>query len=66
MSVAGTDPDLCWLLSNINRQEKENPGYLLKGIQDFCVETGTGHSHRRDDDDDDDGDDDDDVDGTFF
>jgi hypothetical protein len=29
MSVAGTDPDNCRLLSYINRQEKGNPGCLL-------------------------------------
>jgi hypothetical protein len=61
MSVAETDPDSCWLLSNINRQDKQNPGCLLRGLMDFCVETGTGYSHRHVD-----GDDDDDVDDNLL
>ena len=56
MSVAGTDPDSCWLLSNVSRQKKWNPGCPLKGILDFCVETGTSHSHHHVDD----------VDGNLF
>jgi len=41
MSVAGTDPDSYWLLSNINRKDKQTPGCLLRGLMDFCVENGT-------------------------